>query len=475
MARIDGMIDTLVLDEASLPQVGDDAPKFVKDFMAFLGNLSSNPDKEFDYAKFASTANKFLYVDHGMKAEQNAIKDADGKIYGGAKNVGSYLKNGAPELGQVLAMLSQDRAKFNATVMPLIEWLYRQQIPHDSMRFLREDLNNMPADVFGGNGKESLERAIPVIKDMENVPTDSPAYEDACRELAFGLKYLIDHFADRLSKVMDPTPRTENKAGLNGVKKSYGRPIYEVCGEVVAAKLENFSGFAKLLGTFIRDFSDRREAVSVQIRENMRYAGRLDRRRAFARETLERENDALEENLRLTTAKRKVLMRQMESFAWPFDGAWTETHVKGPQDAVKKVKFALPAEKQAVFLEALAVNLGNLKTALGFAEGEDLPPEIARLALTYFAQIDPRAALAVKSLDENAYNAFLVGIEQREDAALLGSAVAALRNAPDDAQLIAAQPNAAEEFAAIDRKADKIELTPWGVLKLFKEVVFGDD
>ena len=38
MARIDGMIDTLVLDEASLPQVGDDAPKFVKDFMAYLGN-----------------------------------------------------------------------------------------------------------------------------------------------------------------------------------------------------------------------------------------------------------------------------------------------------------------------------------------------------------------------------------------------------------------------------------------------------
>ena len=168
-------------------------------------------------------------------------------------------------------------------------------------------------------------------------------------------------------------------------------------------------------------------------------------------------------------------MRQMESFAWPFDGAWTETHVKGPQDAVKKVKFALPAEKQPVFLEALAVNLGNLKTALGFAEGEDLPPEIARLALTYLAQIDPRAALAVKSLDENAYNAFLAAIEQRENAALLGAAVAALRNAPDDAQLIAVQPNAAEEFAAIDRKADKIELTPWGVLKLFKEVVFGDD
>ena len=68
-----------------------------------------------------------------------------------------------------------------------------------------------------------------------------------------------------------------------------------------------------------------------------------------------------------------------------------------------------------------------------------------------------------------------VNLLQREDSALLGSAVAALRNAPDDEQLIAAQPNAAEEFAAIDRKADKIELTPWGVLKLFKEVIFGDD
>ena len=155
MARIDGMIDTLVLDEASLPQVGDDAPKFVKDFMAFLGNLSSNPDKEFDYAKFASTANKFLYVDHGMKAEQNAIKDADGKIYGGAENVGSYLKNGTPELGQVLAMLTQDRAKFNATVMPLIEWLYRQQIPHDSMLFLRENLDNSPPTCSEETGRRA--------------------------------------------------------------------------------------------------------------------------------------------------------------------------------------------------------------------------------------------------------------------------------------------------------------------------------
>ena len=171
----------------------------------------------------------------------------------------------------------------------------------------------------------------------------------------------------------------------------------------------------------------------MAIRENMRYAGKLGHRRDFGREKLESANDALDANLRLTTAKRRLLMRQMESFAWPFDGAWEETHAKGPGDAVAKVKCSLPAAKRTLFLEALAVNLGNLKTALGYAENESLPPEIARLAVTYLAQIDPRAMLAVKSMEENEYNALLAEIESRDDAALLSAAVAALKVAPDDA------------------------------------------
>ncbi len=57
-------------------------------------------------------------------------------------------------------------------------------------------------------------------------------------------------------------------------------------------------------------------------------------------------------------------------------------------------------EKRAVFLEALAVNLGNLKTALGFAE----------------------------------------------------------------------KPDAAEKFAEIDRKSDKIELSLGGIFNMFKSL-----
>ena len=260
-------------------------------------------------------------------------------------------------------------------------------------------------------------------------------------------------------------------SGLDGVKGSYGKPIYEVCGEVVASKLENIAAIVKQFSMFIFKFFTRKDAVSVAVRENMRYAGKLGRRREFGRETLERANDALGANLRLTTAKRRVLMRQMESFARPFDGAWKETHAKGPGDAVLKVKCSLPVEKRTLFLEALAVNLGDLKTALGYAEGESLPPEIARLAVTYLAQIDPRAALAVKSLDEASYNAFLAEIGQREDAALLVAAVAALRNAPDDAQLVAAKPAAAKDFAAVDRKTDKFDLSIGALKNLFK----GDD
>ena len=69
----------------------------------------------------------------------------------------------------------------------------------------------------------------------------------------------------------------------------------------------------------------------------------------------------------------------------------------------------------------------------------------------------------MKSLDEASYNAFLAEIAQREDAAL--------RNAPDDAQLVAAKPAAAKDFAAVDRKADKFDLSLGALKNFFK----GDD
>ena len=468
MARIDAMIDTLVLDEPALPQIGDGAPKFVKDLMSFFVSVSSNPDKEFDFEKFAATANKFINDDIYV------LKDGNGQIYGGENNVGLYAKEGAQEISEVVMLLLTDREKFNATVMPLLEWAARQEIPFDGMLYLRDDLGKIFANSFGGNMKDLFDRAIAVVKDM-NVPKDSKEYRDACDDLVKALPHLLNYAASTLAKFVDPTPRTRVKfSGLDGVKESYDRPIYAVCGQVVASKLENFRAFASQLGMFIRDFYSRRSAVSVEVRENMRYSGKLEYRRKFARETLERANDALDVNLRLTTARRRVLMRQMESFAWPFEGAWTETHGKGPNDAVNKIKFGLPQEKRAVFLEALAVNLGELKSALGFAENENLPPEVARLALTYLAQVDPRAALAVKSLDEASYNAFLADINQREDAALLGAAVAALRNAPDDAQLLASMPGAAATFAGIDRKADKIDLSLGGLFDMFKGLFSND-
>ena len=46
--------------------------------MAFVGSISSNPDKEFDFEKFAAAANKFITY------EGSVLKDANGQIYGGA-------------------------------------------------------------------------------------------------------------------------------------------------------------------------------------------------------------------------------------------------------------------------------------------------------------------------------------------------------------------------------------------------------
>ena len=468
MARIDGLIDTLVLDDAALSQVGDDAPVIVKELKSLIASLSSNPDKEFDFAKFAATANKFIYF------EGSEMRDANDIPYGGAENLSLYCRHGAPEMAELHTLLATDRAKFNATVAPLVEWLVPQKIPLDGILYLRDDPRNAPGNELAEHDRECLQHALSVIKDTANIPDGSEDYTSACDEFFASFSSLLQHLAANLPPILDPTPRSEaeNKfTGLEGVKASYGKPIFEVCGEVVASKLENFQGIVQQFGTFIWDVFSRRETVSVVIRENMRYAGKLGLRKEFARETLERTNDALDANVKLTTAKRRVLMGRMESFAWPFEGAWAETHVKGPNDAVLKVKCSLPPEKRAVLLEALAVNLGDLKTALGYAEGENLPPEVARLAVTYLVQIDPRAALAVKSLDEVSYNAFLAEIEQREDAALLGAAVAALRNAPGDAQLIAAKPKAAKEFATIDRKADKFDLSLGGL----KNMINGDD
>ena len=456
MTRIDGMIDTLVLDEAAMPQIAEDAPQLVKALVSFIGGISSNPDKEYNYAKFAAAANQFITNDY------KSFKDENGVPYGGANNVSIYSKNGSPAATEVIAMLLNDegRDKFNATVMPLIEWLTVQQIPLNGMLYLGDSPENALAEGFTF-GRQSFENALQVIKDT-SFGVNSGAYIAALNDFIGGFKNLMDFFASKLPNITNPT--------LNGVKESYGKPIYEVCGEVVASKLENFRNFTAQLGTFIRDFYDRRPVVSAAIRENMRYGGKFERRQAFARETLERGNDALEANLRLTTAKRRVLMRQMESFAWPFERAWNESLVKGPKDVVNKVALSLPKEKQAVFLEALAMNLRLLKSALGYKDGEALPPEIARLALTYLAQIDPRAALAVKSLDDAAYNAFVADINQREDAALIGAAVDALKNAPGDAQLLAAKPAAVAEFAEIDQKADLVELSLTGLFNMFKSL-----
>ena len=468
MARIDAMIDTLVLDENKLPQIGEGAPKIVTDFMAFLGSISSNPDKEFNYNKFATTANKFLRNDY------DPIKDGNGRTYGGKVSLGFYCKEGAKSIETVKLLLKNNRAKFNATVLPFVEWLSKQEVPLEGMEFLRRGVEGADANRFGGTGLQDLNDALQVIKN-ESIPADSPEFQSAIGDFASGLSFLLDFFAKQLGLIMDPTPSTENKlAGLKGVKESSGKPIYMVCGEVVTSKLENFGALVNQFATFKRDFSGRLDTVAVSMRENIRFAGKFELRQTFARETLERANNALDVNLRLTTAKRRVLMRQMEAFAWPFEGAWKENHVKEEGDVVTKVKVTFPQDKWAPFIEALSVNLNALKTALGFAEHEKLPPAIASLAVTYLAQIDPRVGATVKSLDEPSYNSFLASFGQNPEADVLGAAIAALKAAPGDAQLLAAKQAAVEEFAEVDRKADKVEPSLQGILRLIKDVVTGN-
>ena len=54
-------------------------------------------------------------------------------------------------------------------------------------------------------------------------------------------------------------------------------------------------------------------------------------------------------------------------------------------------------------------------------------------------------------------------------------AVDALSKAPGDAQLIAAKPVAEAEFAEIDRKTDKIEISLTGMFRMFKDLISNDN
>ena len=108
-----------------------------------------------------------------------------------------------------------------------------------------------------------------------------------------------------------------------------------------------------------------------------------------------------------------------------------------------------------------------LKDALGL---EVLPTEVAKLALTYLAQIDPRAALAVRSLGEEGYNALLVNIEQTyPNKDILKAAVSALWSAPGDLALFQAKPEVKTAFDETDSFADKFEPSLGAVLKMIRE------
>ena len=170
-------------------------------------------------------------------------------------------------------------------------------------------------------------------------------------------------------------------------------------------------------------------------------------------------------------------MRQMESFAWPFEGAWTKTLKKEDGDEVNKVKIGFPEVKWPLFVEALSENLKALKDALGFGEGENLPPEIAKLAVAYLAQIDPRCALAVKSLNEQDYNRFLLSVGQDPGSDVLRAAIGALRQAKGDAEIQSVRPSAVEEFNTIDGDADEVDISLAKLMKIAKNIgnYFGGD
>ena len=453
MARIDEAIDTLVLGEEALPQFEEDAPQLVKGFRAFVGMISSDPYVEFDYRKFADVANGYMF-NQGMP-----LIDEKGNPFGGSMKIGHIFTEQKDEVRDIL---EKDRDKAIKHVVPFIEWLCKLEIPGDLLKELRKG----PAEVHSGSihstSKVKLTNAIEAIK---NNDVTSQAYQDAVKEIVRTLPGVIGRFALQLGQVMDPMPRTTKKIfGLASVKETRDIPINAACANVVGNKLADSGLVVTQFLSLLRDFWSRREQLALAIRENIRFGGKYKNRREFAHETLVASNNTLPEGMRLTKAKMRVLMRQMEAFAWPFDGAWTETSVKGENDVVKRIDFTLPDNKQGLCLDALFENLNALKTALGL---ETLPTEIARLAVTYLSQIDPRAALAVKSLKEE-YNSLLLRIEldYPDDQQILKAAVDAFRVAPDDEALFKAKPDMRKEFQEIDVEANRFDASLNAALKM---------
>ena len=472
MAHIDDLIDSLALGEDALPKITGKKPMLVKEFMDFVNGLASDPYKEFDYKKYAGAANKFIENKHW------AIKDERGRCYGGKNNVGRACDSDGLAMNDLRNVLVNDRQRAIDTIVPFVEWLCEQRVPAEDISLLRE--GKVRGSNYVGKKRESIDVALLMIKLPDTFKTDSKEYGRAVDNLLEELPALLQSYAMQLAAIADPAPQNptqEKFSGLAGVKETLDRPINMVCGEVVTEKLANFTALAKQFGVFIRDFTGRLDWVSAELRENIRFSGKFATRKAFAKSNLEVGNAALDENVRLTTAKRRILMRQMESFAWPFEGAWTKTLKKEDGDEVNKVKIGFPEVKWPLFVEALSENLKALKDALGFGEGENLPPEIAKLAVAYLAQIDPRCALAVKSLNEQDYNRFLLSVGQDPGSDVLRAAIGALRQAKGDAEIQSVRPSAVEEFNTIDGDADEVDISLAKLMKIAKNIgnYFGGD
>ena len=447
MARIDAMIDTLVLDEEALPKVHENGPQAFKDFLVLVKGLSSDPYSDFSFVMYATTVNKFIRDNH------NAYVDPRRRVCGGKNNVGINTRPGAAGSLGIIQALVDSRAEVKNSTLDFIQWLCDQELPLDGILSLRKGPEKADAD---SRDIGRLKWALAQVKSGN---------DEALPDLILEFGPFLEHCARTLAGLMDTRPRKGYGGGLDGVKATTGKPVFEVCGEVVAEKLSATSALS-LLGTFMREFPGRMDKAALAIRENNRFAGKLDIRKEYATDILEGLNDGLDEDIRLTKEQRRVLRRQMESFAWPFDGAWTERAVKGPNDAVEKPQVGFPKEKWPAFVEALEMNLGDLKTALGFGARAKLPPQIAKLAITYLAQIDPRVSQAVKSLTEEEYNALLADLGKNQKAEMLSAAISALREAPDDNDLLGFNPEAANDFNEIDADADKIDPSPANLLKM---------
>jgi hypothetical protein len=399
-----------------------------------------------------------------MFHQGQSLTDEKNEPYGGSKKIGNIV---VAQRGEVTDMLTNHREDALKTVVPFVEWLVDLEIPADSLRELRKGPENLNAGSISETNKGKLRAAIEKIKNNEQ--TDSPEYREGVQTITLLLPTVIGRFALLLGLVMDPTPRTSKKVfGLAGVKPAREMPINVACANVVSGKLADSGLFTSQLAGLLWEFWSRRKQLALAIRENMRFGSKFPARRNFAHETLEKANNTLPEVTRLTRAKMRLLERQMENAVWPFDGAWEEVAVKGDGD-VERVSVTLPVAKRALFLEALTENLNMLKDALGL---EVLPTEVVKLAFTYLAQLDPRAALAVRSLGEDGYNALLVNIEQTyPNKDILKAAVSALWAAPDDLALFQAKPEVKTAFDETDRFADKFEPSIGGVLKIIREGV----